>query len=238
MRKQLSTALLTLSSAAARLARRIARRPAELSKVRRDALTRWYADKGDAEHRLNFPSLDADSIVFDVGGHVGQWASELYCRYSCQIYVFEPVIEHLAELRRRFLSNPRVQIEPVGLSGASRSISISCEGVESSVYKNDLSTNRIEVKLVDVFEFCQANSIHRIDLMKINIEGGEFELLDRIVETGLISKVALIHIQFHDFVPNADQLVVETRLKLERTHECKWVYPYVWECWTEKNRAE
>lgn len=39
--------------------------------------------------------------------------------------------------------------------------------------------------------------IDDIGLMKINIEGGEYELLERMIELGIINKVKDIQIQFH-----------------------------------------
>lgn len=238
MRRQVVNVLSTLSSWIERVARRVDGGTVKLTKVRRDTLKKWYADKGDKKHRLDLPELSEKSIVFDVGGHVGQWASDIYCRYSCHIFIFEPVKEHLIELHHKFSSNHRIRIEPVGLSGSSKTISISCEGVASSVFTDGRSANSVEVQLIDVNEYCKANAIDRIDLMKINIEGGEYELLDAILDSNLINRIGIFHIQFHDFVPDAEKSTDAIREKLKRTHECKWVYPFVWECWAEKASVE
>ena len=45
-------------------------------------------------------------------------------------------------------------------------------------------------KINDVYEWFKINSIKLIDLIKVNIEGGEYELLDRMIEAGLMSKVS------------------------------------------------
>lgn len=225
---------MVFSAALDRIARRLAYGSPKLTTIRKNALKQWYADQGDKSLRVNFPTLGKDSVVFDVGGHVGQWASEVYCRYSSQVFVFEPIADHVAELNRRFSPNPSIRVEPFGLSGESKTISISCEGVESSAFKTQQASKNIEVQLVDVKSYCDEKLIERIDLMKINIEGGEYELLDRIVDSGLIKRIGILHIQFHDFVPKANQLVETIREKLMHTHECKWTYPFVWECWLEK----
>ena len=53
-------------------------------------VNKWYADGGDYELRFDY-DLDDESVVLDVGGYQGQWASDLFSRYRCRIYVFEPV---------------------------------------------------------------------------------------------------------------------------------------------------
>ena len=40
----------------------------------------------------------------------------------------------------------------------------------------------------------------KIDLLKINIEGGEYEVLENLIENDLIKNIDNIQIQFHDFV--------------------------------------
>ena len=50
----------------------------------------WYIDGGDYELRFNY-NLVEESIVLDLGGYQGQFASDLFSRYRCRIFVFEPV---------------------------------------------------------------------------------------------------------------------------------------------------
>ena len=50
----------------------------------------WFRDCGDQTKRLDY-DLDENSVVFDLGGYEGQWASDIFSRYCCTVYVFEPV---------------------------------------------------------------------------------------------------------------------------------------------------
>lgn len=234
MRESIAKSLHAFSRLSDRCASRLSGRVDRLSDVRRQSLSQWYSDRGDFKHRLVIPDLNPGSVVFDVGGHVGQWASDLFCRYACQIYIFEPVLDHLSELQFRFACNKNVAVMPVGLAGQSRKVEISCEGVASSVFTEGRTAEMMEIELVDVAEYFQANDISRVDLMKINIEGGEYELLERLLETNLIERVKKLHIQFHDFVPQADARVAAIRDGLQKTHSCDWCYPYVWESWTRR----
>ena len=73
--------------------------------------------------------------------------------------------------------------------------------------------------------------IDEIDLIKINIEGGEFELLERMFEQGLVAKCKNIQIQFHDFFPEAKSLRQDIRERLKETHHLTYDYYFVWENW-------
>ena len=51
-------------------------------------------------------------------------------------------------------------------------------------------------------DFIKSHGIQFIDLMKINTEGGEFDLFEFLTQDSnkeLISKIGKIQIQFHDF---------------------------------------
>ena len=70
--------------------------------------------------------------------------------------------------------------------------------------------------------------------MKLNIEGGEFPLLEAMLSSGLISLVRHLQVQFHRFVPDADRRRDAIRTALARTHAQNWCYPYVWESWSRR----
>ena len=45
---------------------------------------KWFDIKGDKTLRLQYP-LNEESIVFDLGGYHGQWASDIFNKYMCNI---------------------------------------------------------------------------------------------------------------------------------------------------------
>jgi hypothetical protein len=48
------------------------------------------------------------------------------------------------------------------------------------------------------------SGVDRVNLLKINVEGAEYDILDKLIETGYIKNVDNIQVQFHNFVPNAE----------------------------------
>jgi hypothetical protein len=96
----------------------------------------------------------------------------------------------------------------------------------SSVFS---STGKPEpIMLIDIKDFCKEHRIYRINLLKINIEGGEFDLLDRILETGIIHYIDNLQIQFHHFVANAEERRRSIRKRLGVTHRLTYDYMFVW----------
>ena len=152
---------------------------------------RWWSDGGDESHRYDY-DLKKDSVVMDLGGYKGQWASEIYARYKCRILVFEPVEVFAQDIKERFKDSSNAEVYCMGLGKNNRQeiISLDCDG--SSVYRNTRVKETIEI--MDVVEFFIKHNIENVDLMKINIEGGEYELLPRLIESRLIKGIKNIQI--------------------------------------------
>lgn len=190
---------------------------------------RWIADGGDYRLRFSY-SLNQRSVVLDVGGFEGQWSSDLFARYGCRIIIFEPVSSFAKAIVKRFQHNKKIEVLQLGLAGISRTSSIGLLGDSSSVFHRSNTTQKI--RLVDVAEWFGVRRIRRIDLMKINIEGGEYELLERLIETGLIKKVWNLQVQFHTNIEGAEVRMKKIRSGLAETHRCTYQYEFVWESWT------
>ena len=64
-------------------------------------VAKFLAEKGDYTLRLNY-NLDKDSIVIDAGGYKGWFAENIYNKYKCNVYVFEPVKEYYDLIVNKF----------------------------------------------------------------------------------------------------------------------------------------
>ena len=198
---------------------------------------KWQDDKGDQTLRLSYP-LDENSLVFDVGGYIGNFAADIFCKYNCNIYIFEPVTELYEKIKVRFSNNLKVKVFHAGLSDRSSTAKISVNGSSSSVLKTN--SEKIEdIKLISVVDFIKEHGIKEIGLMKINIEGGEYFLLDSLIKNNLLDIARYYQIQFHKFIPDAKKKRENIRFELKKTHRLLWDYPFVWENWGEnKNQGD
>ncbi len=194
----------------------------------RAMVKKWYADGGDDRFRFDY-DLDESSFVLDLGGYEGQWASDLYARHRCRIAIFEPVTRFAQNIAARFRKNGDIAVFACGLGATSRVETIYLHGASSSTHKKQAQSERIEI--VDVRQWFEEHEIDAVRLMKVNIEGGEYELLERLVTTGLISKIDDIQVQFHNFTPDAPSRMEQLQRAMRATHTPTYQYRFVWENW-------
>lgn len=202
--------------------------------IRRDPLLvnakRWFSDRGDVLLRLEYP-LNQSSIVIDVGGYLGDFAQDIYNKYGCRVYLFEPVAEFYQECVKRFEGNSSILCFNYGLSATSRFLDIALEDNASS-FENVRAGIKTQVaQLRTVTEVLEELGLENIDLIKINIEGGEFELLPALIESGFIKNIRYLQVQFHDFIKDAADKRLQIRQLLDKTHREMWNYDFVWESW-------
>lgn len=211
-----------LSAASGRIGRHFSQTPME------GRVAVWHQVPRYGELRFEY-DLNADSQVFDLGGYEGQWASDIHARYGCAVQVFEPVEEFAADIQRRFARNPRITVHSFGLGSADSTIRIGLGADCSSAFR---AASQVRPgRLVAADGFFERSSIARVDLMKINIEGGEYDLLEYLLDTGLVSRIGNIQVQFHDFVPDAEARMRTIQKRLQETHTLTYQVEFVWENW-------
>jgi len=193
------------------------------------AHNRWLVDNGDETLRVDY-ELDSDSIVFDLGGYKGDFADIIYKKYECTIYVFEPVEEFYLHIKNRFKDNPKINVFQFGLSNKDDNMEINVSNDSSSVFKTDGKQEII--KLQAISDFLEKNNIIKIDLFKINIEGGEFDILPELIKINYIKNISNLQIQFHNFIHNAEEKRNIIRTKLLKTHKEMYNYYFIWEGWS------
>lgn len=195
-------------------------------------VTRWFKDEGDLSLRLNY-ELDENSKIIDVGGFKGNWASDIYSMYMCNVYVFEPVKKYFEFIKDRFKRNDKIVVENFGLSGKTSFENIVVSAESSSMFIPGEEKDSELIILFDINEYLEHET--QIDLIKINIEGSEYDMLESITDDNIV-KLKNIQVQFHTFVENCGERKEEIRNRLSHTHECTYCYEYVWENWKLKEQ--
>jgi FkbM family methyltransferase len=179
--------------------------------------------------------LDADSVVLDVGAYVGNWSEKVSDRYGCTIHAYEPASAAVRRASKRLSDRDKVHLHQYGLGASDQRARLAMAGPGSSVHTETSPMGSYEdITIRDVSAVLAELGLEEIDLLKVNIEGGEFDLFDRLVETGWMPKVRQTMIQFHEFHPNAYWRRFVVRRALRRTHTEVWDYPWVWEFWARR----
>jgi len=188
---------------------------------------RWKKD--GAESRRYLYDLDQNSVVFDMGGYEGQFAAEIYARYRSKIQVFEPIRGFAKNITERFAKNPDIKVYALGLSDKNEEVLFSLDNNSSSQFLKNSGKEKVQMRQAS--EFLKEINAPIINLMKINIEGGEYALLEDLIANDRIKDIKNFQIQFHTFAPNASERMKKIQEALKKTHHLTFEYPFVWENW-------
>ena len=179
--------------------------------------------------------LSGGAQVVDVGAYIGRWAICVADSNDCHVFAFElsPLIQ--PRLEGAVGGRQDITALPYGLGGSDEIVQINRKELGSSVFSKDADhTETDSADIRDVANVWQELGLSKVALMKINIEGGEYELLERMSQRGLLATVDTFLIQFHEWLPKAHRRRRDIRKQLALTHTLVWDYPFVWELWQAK----
>src|SRR5678809_191024 len=153
--------------------------------------TEWV-EKGLEHLRYEYDLKPTDYCI-DIGSYRREWADEIVKRYGCKVECFDALDNRAAWVK----------------DGV---INIGGYFYYSSMYDE---REQKEVRCYDIASFLNKE----VAVMKINIEGGEYELLEYIIEQGLHKMIKNIQVQFH----KVDEFDYEflyriIAMKLSKTH--------------------
>lgn len=187
-------------------------------------------------HFYHRADLDDSAVVVDIGAFRGHVAQELVELYGCEVHAFEPNPVFLEDLIGRFADDPRVHVNAVGLGRADATLAMQQLGLGSTVHgRDDADVPTVDVTIRDVAAVFAELGHERLDYVKINIEGAEYDLLERMIETGWLDRSRYLLIQFHEWYPRAHLRRWRIRRRLRRTHDQVWNYPWIYELWCAKS---
>lgn len=193
--------------------------------IQTNSYNKWIAENGEYTHRINY-ELNENSTVVDWGGFVGDWAQQIYDKYNCHVHVYEAFEQYANLLKNKFISNKKIKVYDFGVAATTKKVNMIEDGLATKVVENSNG----DILLVSCEEIMK--SFNFIDLLKINIEGLEYEVLTKIIETDNIKKIKNIQVQFHAFDDNCMEKYDELKQKLEKTHVLTYNYPFIWENWS------
>lgn len=197
------------------------------------AFRRWRAD-GMEVKRMQFDNLTPDSVVFDVGGFQGNWAADIHSRYGARVHIFEPHPVFADKIRDRFQGNAAIITHSIALGSQPGELNLSDDGDASSSFRD--AKHSVKGQIESVAQFFREHDIPQIDLIKINIEGGEYDLLPALMAADIMPRIDILQVQFHLFTKDDIKRRDQIRAALSKTHSCDWNYDFVWEQWS-RHRA-
>lgn len=191
-------------------------------------LGQWHRENGELRLSEDLP-VRSNDIVVDAGGYQGEWAAMMAWRYGCRVLVVEPVSGFFQKIERRFACNDRIQVLNAALSNSEGTVRIAVDADGSSAYGTSAQVET--VCTVDVVDLLAGIGVDKIACLKINIEGAEYDVLDRLAAADKLGTIRSYLIQFHRGAPEYDGRRARIRALLAKTHRLALDYAYVWERW-------
>ena len=171
------------------------------------SLKQWQ--ENDLEYLRYDYDLKQEDIVLDLGSYQREFADKIIKKFGCQVEYFDALDNRAAWTYDGELK----------MGG---------QFYYTSMYDNGELGEVKTYKCVDIARFID----RKIALMKMNIEGGEYELLLYIISKALIDKIKNIQVQFHLIEGiDTDSLYNEIASLLGKTHFITWQYKFCWENW-------
>jgi FkbM family methyltransferase len=150
--------------------------------------------------------LTPGGVVFDFGANIGQ-AAELFALKGAQVHAFEPHPEAFRRLRARLGEHPAVVLHNVALGAADgikplylRTDDQGRRKLESSSLIADKANVDAEASVpVRVLDAAAVLGAHDgiVDLLKIDVEGAEYAILNRLIDAGALDRVRQVVVETH-----------------------------------------
>lgn len=141
-----------------------------------------------------FYSSDSEIVIFDVGAHRGDSVQEFFLLYpKSRVFAFEPDRENFAQLNARFKDTPRMHLFNVAVGQKDGRVLLHRNNYDATHSLLPFNSNEInrwadandfhettidEVEQISLDSFCRKNGIATIDIIKLDIQGGEMMALE------------------------------------------------------------
>ena len=162
-----------------------------------------------ARKKLFSIKLEKADIAIDCGANVGNITQHL-CKSGATVYSFEPNPHAFKVLQDRFSNMGHVHCIPKGISNKKGKMKLYFHenSDKDEVYwstgsslldfkGNVLADKYVEVEIVDLCEFIESLN-HRVRIIKMDVEGVECGILEKIIKTGVIDKIDYAFVETHD----------------------------------------
>lgn len=164
----------------------------------------------DAEEKIR----NAKNFIIDAGAQAGFFS--LYARAlnpDIKIIAIEPDEENLQAMENNFSQNNINNIEVISsaLAGTRsvRDFFVSTDFHDHSLNKNLVKkiARKVKVQGLTLGDICEKYNINQIDLLKMDIEGSEYEVLNNLSQNDW-DKINSIILEYHNFLNfNNKQLI-------------------------------
>jgi FkbM family methyltransferase len=159
-------------------------------------------------------------VVLDVGANIGLFSIWLsLCAKGIKVLAFEPFPENVEALRTNVRGFPNIHIHALAVGrerGAARMVPVGARTLDHQLDSSKPGETQV-ITLADAVE--RAGPV--VDLLKMDIEGSEYDVFEVQPDPALMRRIRSIAIEWHEHVRPGVLSLLKSRL--EPTHEIKFV---------------
>jgi len=151
-------------------------------------------------------------VVIDGGAHLGDMVERLGTMLPrAEFHCFEPDPTLGQTLESKFAANPRVHVVQaaigdvigkakfnINVSRPTNSLLPSAESLQPDLKRLCELVEQVEVDVTTIDEYCRSNSIKRVDIVKLDLQGYDYLALKGARDTLKEAKVVLVEVLFKE----------------------------------------
>jgi len=189
----------------------------------------WYENDGEESYYFSHDYLTPDSHVLEIGAYRGAFAKRVLTTYDCWYTGLEPAMTAYLVAVETLKPYPKAEVISMGASDKNEKATLyDVERDSANIFQGP---GEEIVSLGDIVDIVEA--IGYVDLFVMNCEGLEFRILRRLLDSGLISQVDRLMLQWHDVMPYAFANWIQIESRMAKTHAMQWNLG-AWELWSQK----
>lgn len=189
----------------------------------------FIEDGGD---RIIFENikLNINSVIIDGGGFNGEFTDEIIKKKFQKVYIYEPDKIFFECLKKKYEFKENIEILNYALFNKKQNIILSENSNASSIMENSKVGSMVEaVDILDEFK-----KYKNIDLLKLNIEGAEYEVISRLLKTQELTKIKYLLVQFHREHDLNGTKFEKIFFEISKNYNVIFNYKYVWSLFIRK----
>jgi FkbM family methyltransferase len=154
------------------------------------------------QHYVLASALSDQSVILDLGANVGGFASQMIACFGCHVIAIEPEKTNFEAIP----DHPKLRKLQWAVGGRCGrfGVSVSADPTGHRLNRMDeVDADVVTEQVVTMHDFPSLIALtgtRRIDLMKVDVEGCEWDWLDTISDQELLA-IGQLTIEFHDFLP-------------------------------------
>jgi FkbM family methyltransferase len=145
---------------------------------------------------LNLKNLN---VCFDIGSNVGLFTKYLKLNNCNKILCFEPNKVAFSSLQKNLKDESDLELFNLAVSHNNESLRLYIDNNNSLISSaHDVRNNYYDVETITLKDIFERTKIQKVDFVKIDIEGMEFDLIENLEES-IFQKIDRFLIEYHDF---------------------------------------